>query len=251
METYKHSSYEFSVVRKIGGGGFGEVFEVSLPTCNFKYALKKFAPQKDIAEASFLSEGELLARFSQEMRYQTTCNHKNIASICIVHAGETPFFVMELADSDLDNLIKKNSISKEEKINVILDVIDGLEYLHSKGWLHRDIKPANILLFNGIYKISDFGLIKNLSTKKHPNDVMSAIGLRLGTQGYMSPEVLVACDYSVLSDIYALGAIISQLQIPELDAIASKCSSYKPTSRYQSVADVKRDVLGAITRCVS
>jgi serine/threonine protein kinase len=246
LETYRHSSYEFGVIRKIGGGGFGEVFEVSLPTCGFKYALKKFAPQKDIAEASFLSEGELLARFSQEMRYQTICTHKNIVSICVAHDGQAPFFVMDLADSDLDDLIRKNSLSKEDKIKVILDVLDGLEYLHSKGWLHRDIKPANVLLFNGVYKISDFGLIKNLSAKKHPNDVMSAIGLRLGTQGYMAPEVLVACDYSVLSDIYALGAIISQLQVSELDSIAAKCSSYRPASRYQSVSEIKSDVLRAI-----
>lgn len=246
METYKHSSYEFHVVKRIGGGGFGEVFEVFLPTCNFKYALKKFSPQKEISKASFLSDGELLARFSQETRYQTMCTHKNIVSICVVHGGQAPFFVMDLADDDLETLIKKNSLSKDDKIKVILDVIDGLEYLHQNNWLHRDIKPANVLLFNGIYKISDFGLIKNLSTTKNPHDVMSAIGICLGTQGYMAPEVLAAADYSILSDIYALGAIISELQIHELDSIANKCTSHRPSSRYQTVAEIRNAILRTI-----
>ena len=246
LETYRHSSYEFRVVDRIGGGGFGEVFEVSLPNCIYRYALKKFSPQKDIAEASFLSEGELLARFNQETRYQTQCNHKNIAPICVVHSGESPFFVMDFADSDLDKSITKNILTKEDKLQVVWDVMDGLEYLHNKGWVHRDIKPANILFFDGVYKISDFGLIKNLNDKKHPNDVMSAIGLRLGTQGYMAPEVQVACDYSNLSDIYALGAVITQLQIPELDVIAEKCCSYRPALRYQSVTEIKNDVAKVI-----
>ncbi|MCG7221992.1 serine/threonine-protein kinase [Acinetobacter sp. AG3] len=246
LDTFRHSSYEFDVVGVIGGGGFGQVFEVSLPNCKYKYALKKFSPQEDIAEASFLSEGELLARFNQETRYQTQCSHKNIAPICVVHGGEAPFFVMDYADSDLDKLIRKDKLTKEEKIDVVLDVLDGLEYLHDKGLVHRDIKPANILLFDGVYKISDFGLIKNTNDKKHPGDVMSAIGLRLGTQGYMAPEVLVACEYSNLSDIYALGAVITQLQIPELDAISSKCCSYRPALRYQSVTEIKNEVARVI-----
>ncbi|MDE2420345.1 MAG: protein kinase [Gammaproteobacteria bacterium] len=246
LEVYRHASYEFNVIKRIGGGGFGEVFEVTLPTCDFKYALKRFAPQKDVAEASFLSEGELLARFSQEMRYQTDCMHKNIVSICIVHSGDAPFFVMDLADSDLGKLITENSLSRNEKIRVILDVMDGLEYLHKKGLLHRDIKPANILRFDGIFKISDFGLIKNLNQKKHPHDVMSAIGICLGTKRYMAPEVEEAAHYTVQSDIYALGAVISELQINELDTIANKCTAQRVSSRYQSIADIRNDILRVI-----
>ncbi len=246
MEVYRHSSYEFQVVDKIGAGGFGEVYEVSLPTCDFRYALKRFAPQKNIAEASLFSEGELLERFRQEMRYQTNCTHKNIVSICVVHQGDAPFFVMDLADSDLNKLIKKDLLSNEEKIKVILDVLDGLEYLHNKGLVHRDIKPENILLFNGVYKISDFGLIKNLAPNAHPNDVMSAIGLCLGTTRYMAPEVEEAAHYSHLSDIFALGVVMSQLHITELASIANKCTSQTVRFRYQSIAEIRNDILRVI-----
>jgi len=243
LDIYRHSSYEFHVVKKIGAGGFGEVYEVALPSCSFKYALKRFAPQKHIAEASLLSDGELLERFSQEMRYQTTCIHKNIVPICIVHQGASPFFVMDLADSDLSSLIQNNKLSKDEKIKVIFDVMAGLEFLHNRGLIHRDMKPENILLFNGVYKISDFGLIKNLNPKKHPNDVMSAIGICLGTKRYMAPEVAEAAIYSHLSDIFALGVIISEMQITELDTIANKCTAHRVSSRYQSIADIRADIL--------
>ena len=77
---YRHSSYEFKVERVIGAGAFGKVYEVSLPTCNFRYALKKFAPRPHIRDSSAFVDGELLQRFSQEIKYQTECNHKNIVS---------------------------------------------------------------------------------------------------------------------------------------------------------------------------
>lgn len=243
MQTFKHSSYEFTVIRTIGNGGFGEVYEVSLPTCNFKYALKKFNPTKEIADASCLSEGELVARFDQEMRYQSNCRHDNIVPICIVHSGETPFFVMDLADSDLRTLIDDGNLSYSEKIKIILDIISGLECIHNQGLIHRDLKPANILKFNDTYKISDFGLIKNTNVKtQHPNDVMSAIGLCLGTANYMAPEIHSGV-YTPLGDIYALGVIIDELQIAVLNGIATKCSNRRPVDRYQSAAEIRDAIL--------
>lgn len=243
MQTFKHSHYEFTAVRRIGNGGFGEVFEVSLPTCNFKYALKKFNPIKEIADASCLSEGELIARFNQEMRYQSTCRHDNIVPICIVHGGEAPFFVMDLADSDLKDLINKGTLSDDEKIKIVLDIVAGLEHIHDKGWIHRDLKPANILNFNNTYKISDFGLIKNTNVNtQHPHDVMSAIGLRLGTETYMAPEINSG-EYTHLGDIYALGVIIDELQINVLNKIAIKCSNRRPVNRYQSAAEIRDAIL--------
>lgn len=244
--VYKHASYEFQVIKEIGGGGFGKVFSVSLPTCDYKYALKIFAPIREIAEASCLSDGELLERFHQEIWYQISCRHDNIATICVFQDSDHPFFVMDIADYDLKTAIDENILSTSEKIKAILDVMNGLEYLHSKEWFHRDIKPANILCFNGTYKLSDFGLIKNAGNAKNPKDVMSAIGLRLGTNGYMAPEVMEACIYSKLSDIYALGVVIAQLNIPGFDVIVDNCTKYIPRQRYQSISSLRDAVLKEI-----
>lgn len=244
MEVYTHSSYEFHVVRKLGSGAFGEVYEVSLLTCKFKYALKKFSPQRNIAEASVFSEGELIKRFSQETRYQTNCHHKNIVPICVVHLGDTPFFVMDLADSDLSTLLANDSLKRDERIKAILDIIDGLEYIHNKGLVHRDLKPQNVLVFNGVYKISDFGLIKSVTANN--NDVVTAIRVRLGTEDYMAPELKLAGHYSHLTDIFSLGVIISEFKIHELDKVVDKCTNRTVRFRYQSVSEVRNEILRAI-----
>ena len=155
--------------------------------------------------------------------------------------------LLEGADSPYANIVTVvEGHENDEKIKVILDVLDGLEYLHNKGLVHRDIKPENILLFNGVYKISDFGLIKNLAPNAHPNDVMSAIGLCLGTTRYMAPEVEEAAHYSHLSDIFALGVVMSQLHITELASIANKCTSQTVRFRYQSIAEIRNDILRVI-----
>lgn len=238
---YRHSNYEFKVERVIGAGAFGKVYEVSLPTCNFRYALKKFDPRPHIRDSSAFVDGELLQRFSQEMKYQTECNHKNIASICVIHQGENPFFVMDLADADLNTLLEKNALNKDQKIKAILDILDGLEYIHNKGLVHRDLKPQNILFFNGVYKISDFGLIKSVSSNNQ--DVVTAIFVRLGTDGYMAPELKFNVPYSHLTDIFALGVVISEFKIPELDKVVDKCTNRTVRFRYQSVSEIRSEIL--------
>ncbi|MBS7827372.1 serine/threonine protein kinase [Wohlfahrtiimonas chitiniclastica] len=244
--VYKHASYEFEVIRRIGGGAFGEVYEVSLPNCSYRYALKKLSPIQSIEYASWLTEGELLRRFKQEIRYQTECTHKNIVSICVFHESMDPFFVMDLADEDLLSIINKNSISQAEKIDAMIDVINGLDYLHNREsgeLVHRDIKPANILKFGEVYKISDFGLIKNTDSEHQNNqDVVTMINTPLGTERYAAPEVL-ACEYSRHSDIFALGVVIDEMNILGADDIVEKCTRRKPKNRYQSVLDIKDDLL--------
>lgn len=243
--VYKHASYEFEVIEEIGGGGFGKVFSVRLPKCGFEYALKIFNPSSNISEASCFSNGELEYRFINEMKSQADCTHNNIVSICAFHAFDRPFFVMDIADCDLNTAIENDALSTSDKINVVLDVMSGLEYLHNKGWVHRDIKPANILRFGNIYKVSDFGLIKDIG-QNNKTQIMTAIGVVLGTKGYMAPEVLFACDYSFVSDIYALGIVMGEMNIDGFTSIVDKCTMHRPSARYQSISELRADVLKVI-----
>lgn len=241
MEIYKHAFFEYHVERVIGSGAFGKVYEVSLRNSNLRLALKKFDPQPHIKESSAFVEGELLQRFTQEMNYQTQCSHRNIVVIFVRHEKNTPFFVMPLADYDLNTLLIENTLDKNQKIRAILDILDGLEYLHQKGLVHRDLKPQNILVFKGVCKISDFGLIKNVSANNQ--DVVTAIFVRLGTDGYMAPELAFNMPYSYLTDIFALGVVISKFELTELDKIVDKCTNRTVRYRYQSVAEVRNDIL--------
>ncbi len=240
MEVYKHGVMEYRVERVIGAGAFGKVYEVSIPNSDLRLALKKFDPQPKIRDSSAFVEGELLQRFNQEMSYQTQCDHKNIVVI-FTRNHNYPFFIMPLADCDLNTLLINNVLNKAQKFKAILDILDGLEYIHQKGLVHRDLKPQNILYFNGVFKISDFGLIKNVSSDNL--DVVTAIFIRLGTNGYMAPELALNIGYSHLTDIFSLGVVISNFKLTELDTIVDKCTNHTVRNRYQSVSAIRNDIL--------
>ena len=79
MEVYTHSNYEFHVVKKLGAGAFGEVYEVSLPTCNFKYALKKFSIPVELCIAISLIFNDIFEMVSfSEIEYETYKSEKKI-----------------------------------------------------------------------------------------------------------------------------------------------------------------------------
>lgn len=248
MGKYIHGSYEFTVINDLGSGGFGKVFEVSLPRTDETYALKIYDPEPQFDGLLFRGETQcnhtdtLFDRFKQEMRYQAECRHDNITKV-YAFSLDTGFFVMEKGDLDLSKLISEGSLTSEQKIGIVLDVLEGLKYLHEvKGLLHRDLKPKNILIFKNsptgmLCKISDFGLIKNVQSK-NPHDVVTGIGIAMGTENYMAPEIRAAAIYSEQSDIFAMGMIMDEMQIEELDDIIRKCISTRPKDRYKSVSDV-------------
>lgn len=244
MKIYRHGYFEYHVERVIGCGAFGKVYEVSLPNSYLRLALKEFDPQPHIKDASVFAEGELLRRFNQEMSYQTQCDHRNIVVIFVIGHNKNPFFVMPLADSDLNTLLAQKSLTKAQKFKAILEILDGLEYIHNKGLVHRDLKPQNILVFKGVCKISDFGLIKNVTPNNR--DVVTALFVRLGTDDYMAPELAYDVSYSAVTDIFALGVVISKFELIELDKIVDKCTNRTVRYRYQSVAEVRADILKAM-----
>lgn len=241
MKKYRHGWFEYHVERVIGSGAFGKVYEVSLSNSNLRLALKEFEPQPHIRDSSAFIEGELLQRFNQEMNYQTECDHRNIVVIFVRNQGKNPFFVMPLADFDLNTLLMTNALDKAQKFKAILEILDGLEYIHKKGLVHRDLKPQNILVFNNVCKISDFGLIKNVSPNNQ--DVVTAIFVSLGTNGYMAPELKLNASYSHLTDIFSLGVVISDFKLIELDKIVDKCTNRTVRYRYQSVSEIRNDIL--------
>lgn len=162
--------------------------------------------------------------------------------------GEQPWFIMELAEESLADTLEKNSyldssqrLSYSDKLNILKMVLSGLNYLHKKGFLHRDIKPENILKYpNGEYKLSDFGLIKNLNSA---STALTQIGQKMGTSQYMSPEILSGGDYSIQSDIFAIGVVMEELQLDsKYDKIMQKCTARKPKDRYMSVQEIINDI---------
>ena len=236
------SSYKYITISKLGNGGFGYVEKIQLfnasETHSEFYARKVLAPQNDL---KLYRE-----RFKREVISQDKCQHSNVVRIYLCDLFcENPFFIMELAECDLQSLIDSNAISEEEKVDVIRMVCAGLSHIHKLGFLHRDIKPFNILRFsNGIYKVSDFGLVRK-TIQQEQSSVLTSFNIRLGTNHYFAPELLYeGNDYSEKSDIFAMGRVFEKLSLenPYINNIISKCTSLDPKHRYSSIQDFLDDL---------
>lgn len=234
---FERLNYVIDIIEEIGVGGFGSVYKVEVfnrkkHKCG-EYALKCLSSTAALDET-------LIRRFQREVQYQANSQHKNIVPIYIHDLNNSqPWFVMELADTDVERCY--STLSVGERVRVIDSLLAAVKFMHDKNWLHRDIKLLNILKFGNDYKVSDFGLIKN--TVPDPDSTqLTAIGQGMGTPTYAAPEVR-AGHYSKQSDIYAIGICISELfenivSLDKLDRIVDKCTQRRPSQRYQDISEL-------------
>jgi eukaryotic-like serine/threonine-protein kinase len=247
MDCY-HGNYKYKIIKEIGKGGFGfvekiELFNVADHRCG-EYARKSLGDLKESLRDEFRR------RFAREVSYQASCVHTNVAHIYLCDLkSDQPWFIMDLADGDLQKDIDKGILSVSQKINVILMVMAAIIYLHSLGYLHRDIKPSNILRFqNDIYKVSDFGLVKNLD-KSTESEIITKIAQAMGTAKYMAPEISMAGEYSKRTDIFALGVLLEDLQMLDnssIHEVFKKSTAWRPFDRYADVTEMRDDFANAI-----
>src|SRR4029434_5979008 len=195
----------YRVLRLLGRGGMGAVYEAEHLETGRRVALKVLGQSIDSAEAR--------KRFLREGRLAASVSHPN--SVYIYGTEEidgAPVISMELATGGtLRDLIKKQGpLPPREAVDVILQVIAGLQTAHAAGVLHRDVKPANCFVTpDGTVKVGDFGL--SVSTLARSDSQLTASGVMLGTPSYAPPEQLRADELDVRGDIYSVGATLYAL----------------------------------------
>ncbi len=198
----------WKIVKKIGVGGMGNVYEGSQTSVNRRVAIKTLRPQ-------LTSSDEFTDRFFREAKIATKISHPHCVTVLDFGQSEagTLYLAMEYLDGQpLTDRIIENEISFEEIYKIGIQIASALTAAHENKIVHRDLKPDNIYVLNmpngqTFVKVLDFGIAKALDSKTQ----VTKAGMIFGTPEYMSPEQCRSDDVDGRSDLYGLGCILYEL----------------------------------------
>ena len=241
----------FLIIREIGRGGMGVVYEAQQSSPRRAVALKVLPPHlacNPQVAARFADEANRMARLEQ---------HPNI--VTVYAAGEddgTPYFAMQLLPGqDLEqHLHQEGRLYLDQAAEIAAQVAEALDYAHQCGVIHRDIKPANIMFDSqGRPLVTDFGIAKAADEYK-----LTQTGMAIGTPEYSSPEQVKGNPLDGRSDLYSLGVVLYQMVCGQMPfaattpmAYAVKHVSEPPVPPSAILGDVPQPLEQIILRCLS
>ena len=194
----------------LGSGGMGEVYRARDTRLERDVAIK-------VLRADCVVDPGQQRRFALEARAASGLNHPNILTVHDVGMENgVPYIVSELVDGvALSALVAKGPLPLKKVLDIAVQVAAGLAAAHHAGIVHRDLKPANIMLKrDGLAKILDFGLAKNVAAKDSPASLPQGPtqpGFIVGTATYMSPEQVRGDDLDHRTDQFSLGLVIYEM----------------------------------------
>jgi serine/threonine protein kinase/tetratricopeptide (TPR) repeat protein len=260
----------YRIVRQIGRGGMGIVYEAFDEVLRRSVALKTILPSAD---------PQMRDRLMREARAAAAVSHPHICQIFEIgeHEGD-PFLAMELLEGQaLADRLSEGPIPPAEAVETAISILSALEALHKRSIVHRDLKPSNVFLSAHGVKLLDFGLARPFALTVD-DTALTLPGVLLGTPRYMAPEQARGEDVDARTDLFAVGALlfemlsgrpafngatpiealhavlheqppalVGSLAVVDADRVIQRAMMKSPKERYQSAAEMVRD----LRRCLA
>jgi serine/threonine-protein kinase len=194
--------HKFELIERLGEGAMGVVWKAYDPMLRRYVALKMLPPTMGKTRAA-------RDRFLTEGRAAAALQHPHIITVYDLGEAEQQLYIaMELVEgSDLSDLIAQRApLALERKLDIVIDLLEGLHYAHLRGVIHRDIKPSNVrIAADGRVKLMDFGI-----ARLHSADATDAAAI-VGTPNYMAPEQITNGPVRPATDVFAAGGLLYEL----------------------------------------
>lgn len=219
---------EYRVLRMLGRGGMGVVFEAEEQALRRRVALKVLLPE-------LARDRDYRERFLREARSAAAIHSDHVVTIFFVSGGELPYLAMQLLEGEslYSRLNREPPLTLRDALEIARQTALGLAAAHDQGLVHRDIKPANLWLESprmpdraaltdaeiaayqraiGRVKILDFGVVRTANTETQ----ITVTGLVMGTPSYMSPEQAGGEQLDGRSDLFSLGCVLFEMLVGTL-----------------------------------
>jgi serine/threonine protein kinase/tetratricopeptide (TPR) repeat protein len=236
--SHPHGSIgQYRLLQRLGEGGMGVVW-----LAEQQHAIRRQVALKVIKIG--MDTRQVIARFEAERQALAVMDHPAIATVFDGGATDDgrPYFAMEYVKGEpITRYCDRQRLTMQERLELFIQVCEGVQHAHQKGIIHRDLKPSNVLVTvqddRAVPKIIDFGVAKATAQPFTQHSLFTELGMIIGTLDYMSPEQaeMGGLDIDTRTDVYALGVILYEL-------LTGALPFDRDTLRKAALDDVRRTI---------